>query len=65
MNKVRLAVAAVLLLVGLVWIAQGTGTVAGSAMSGQSMWALVGGVFVVAGLALGLREFIPRPSGRP
>jgi O-antigen/teichoic acid export membrane protein len=65
MNKVRLAVAAVLLLVGLVWIAQGTGTVAGSAMSGQSMWALVGGVFVVAGLALGLREFIRRPSGRP
>jgi O-antigen/teichoic acid export membrane protein len=65
MNKVRLAVAAVLLLVGLVWIAQGTGTVAGSAMSGQSMWALVGGVFVVAGLALGLREFIRHPSGRP
>jgi hypothetical protein len=29
------------------------------------MWAIVGGVFVVAGLALGLRELTRKPAGRP
>jgi hypothetical protein len=38
----------VLLLVGLVWIGQGTGVVRGSGMSGQSIWALIGIVLVVA-----------------
>jgi hypothetical protein len=64
MNKVRLVVAAVLLLVGLLWIAQGTGTLAGGAMGGQSMWALIGAILVVAGLVLGVRELIGRPAGR-
>jgi O-antigen/teichoic acid export membrane protein len=65
MRWLRLVVAAILLLVGVVWIGQGTGTVAGSAMSGQSMWAFVGGALVVAGLAIGLWELIRRPAGRP
>ena len=64
MRFARLAVAAVLFLVGLVWIGQGTGTVAGSAMSGQSMWAFVGAVLVIAGLAIGAWELIRRPAGR-
>jgi hypothetical protein len=63
MRRSRLAVAAVLLLVGLIWIGQGTGTVAGSAMSGQAMWAVVGGVLVVVGLVMGLRELMRRPDG--
>ena len=63
MRKSRLAVSALLLLVGLVWIGQGTGAVAGSAMSGQSMWALVGGVLVVVGLVIGVRELARRPAG--
>ena len=65
MRWLRLVVAAILLLVGVVWIGQGTGTVAGSAMSGQSMWAFVGGVLVVAGLAIGAWELIRRPASRP
>jgi hypothetical protein len=64
MRKSRLAAAAVLILVGVLWIGQGTGTVAGSAMSGQSVWALVGSVLLIAGLAVGLREFIWRPTDR-
>ncbi len=48
MNRLRLAIAIVLLLVGLVWIGQGTGLVGGSGMSGQSIWALIGIVLVVA-----------------
>jgi hypothetical protein len=63
MRKSRLAAAALFLLVGLVWIGQGIGAVAGSAMSGQPMWALVGGVLVVIGLIIGARELARRPAG--
>lgn len=64
MRKSRLAIAVVLLVVGALWIGQGTGTVGGSAMSGQSMWALVGGVLVAGGLIVGLLEIIRRPAAR-
>ena len=60
MNRPRLAVALVLLLVGLVWIGQGIGLLGGSAMSSQTIWALIGGVLVLvaAGVAWTAR---PRP----
>jgi hypothetical protein len=63
MRMWRVAAAAVLLVVGVLWIGQGTGTIAGSAMSGQSMWAIVGGVAVVGGLIIVVREFARRPAG--
>ncbi|MBO0714324.1 MAG: hypothetical protein J2P59_06185, partial [Acidimicrobiales bacterium] len=37
--------------VGTVWILQGTKVMAGSSMSGESMWAVIGAIVVVAGLA--------------
>jgi len=64
MRRSRLVVATVLLLVGLLWIGQGMGMVAGSPMSGQSMWAIVGGVLVVGGLIVGARELTRRPPIR-
>lgn len=64
MRTLRLVVAAVLLIVGGLWIGQGTGTVAGSAMSGQSLWAVVGVVLVVGGLVIGIRELSHRPAGQ-
>jgi hypothetical protein len=64
MRKSRLALAAVLLIVGALWIGQGSGAVAGSAMSGQSMWTLVGGVLVVVALVVAIRELRRRPAGR-
>jgi hypothetical protein len=64
MRWTRLAIAAVLLVVGLLWVAQGTGTVSGGAMSGQAMWSIVGGVLVVAGLVMVFRELMRRPVGR-
>jgi hypothetical protein len=53
MKPFRLAISIVLLLLGLAWIAQGTGLLGGSAMSNQSIWALIGVVLVVvaAGVA--------------
>ena len=48
----RLVVAIALMLLGLLWIGQGIGLVGGSAMSGQSIWAVIGIVIIAAGAAL-------------
>ena len=53
MNRVRLAVSIVLLLVGLLWFGQGTGLVGGSPMSSQAIWAIVGAALVVGAVAIG------------
>ncbi len=52
MNPFRLSVSIVMLLVGLVWIGQGTGLLGGSPMSSQSFWALVGAVLVIAAVGV-------------
>ena len=55
MNRVswiRRAIAIVLLLVGVVWFFQGVGVIEGSFMTGEAVWAAIGAVCVVAGLAL-------------
>ncbi len=38
--------------VGVVWIAQGTNVLRGSGMSGHGVWALIGVVALVLGVAL-------------
>jgi hypothetical protein len=45
----RYALAAIVVLVGLVFIGQGLGYIGGSGMTGQPFWALVGAVMVVGG----------------
>ena len=46
-------IAGVLLcLVGAVWIAQGTDVLGGSGMSGHGVWAVIGAVVAVVGVAL-------------
>jgi hypothetical protein len=52
MTIVRYIVAAVLAVVGLVWIGQGLGYIGGSGMSGQPIFAVIGAVLVLAGAAL-------------
>jgi uncharacterized membrane protein len=64
MPRPRLILAAVMLLVGLVWIGQGIGLIPGSAMSGQSFWAIVGVVLCIAGAGL-LWRSLGRPARRP
>ena len=48
----RLVVAIALMLLGLLWIGQGIGLVGGSAMSGQSIWAVIGIIVIATGAAL-------------
>jgi hypothetical protein len=59
-NRVALLLVALLMLVaGLVWTLQGLGYLAGSAMSGQQTWAIIGPA--VAGLGVALLIVVTRP----
>jgi hypothetical protein len=49
---IRRAIAVVLILVGVVWFFQGVGVIEGSFMTGEALWAVIGAVCVVAGLAV-------------
>ena len=57
MRMSRLLIAIVLVLLGLVWIGQGSGMLGGSAMSGSSFWAVVGLILMIAGLGVGVLEW--------
>jgi hypothetical protein len=53
MNKnVQAALGVLLVLMGLVWTLQGLGFVAGSAMTGKTIWAIVGPVVALLGAVL-------------
>jgi hypothetical protein len=52
MRTSRLVIAVILALVGLVWVGQGTGIIAGSAMSGSSFWAIIGALLLIAAAAV-------------
>ena len=60
----RVVLGVVLCLVGAVWVGQGVGAVHGSFMTGHAVWAVIGGVVVLFGLALlaGARRARRRPS---
>jgi len=48
----RVPVGLVLVLLGSVWAAQGVGWLQGSPMTGETLWAVVGPVVALAGVAL-------------
>jgi hypothetical protein len=60
-RPVRVGIGVLLLLVGALWTLQGLGYVGGSAMSGVTLWAVIGPIVAVAGLGLALS----RPRRRP
>lgn len=62
MRWVLIIIGALMIAIGGVWLAQGTGALPGSVMSGQSFWAIVGGIVLVVGL--GLLGFGARMAGR-
>ena len=42
----------ILVAIGLVWTLQGLNVLGGSAMSGSTLWAVIGPIVIVAGLVL-------------
>jgi len=62
-RAVLLLVGGILLIaVGLVWTLQGVGILAGSAMSGSTMWAIIGPIVGVVGIYLIVRWWKARSS---
>ena len=60
---IRVVIGALFVLVGAVWFFQGIDLLGGSFMSGQAIWAVIGGIAVISGAALilsGVRG--PRPT---
>jgi hypothetical protein len=64
MRVSRLVIAAVLGLLGVVWLGQGLGFIPGSFMTGSQFWATVGTVLLVAAAAMVILEARRRPSKR-
>ena len=60
-RPVRIIIGVIVLLVGALWTLQGLGYIGGSAMSGVTLWAVIGPIVAVAGLGLAL----PRPRRQP
>jgi hypothetical protein len=61
--RARSLIAGVLILVGLVWIGQGTGIIRGSGfMTDDLKWAAVGTVLLVIGIVLAVTTVRNRPA---
>ena len=59
--RTRWIIAAVLLVSGAVWLAQGLGLVRGSGfMDGDTRWAIIGAVLAVAGIVVAWTAFRAR-----
>jgi len=56
MRRSRLIIAALVALVGIVWVGQGLNVIKGSAMTGSNLWAVVGVGLLIAAGAILLRE---------
>ena len=53
MNKnLRAGLGVLLVLVGLIWTLQGLGYLAGSAMTGVTLWAIIGPMVAILGVLL-------------
>jgi hypothetical protein len=50
--RVLLVFGGVFLVVGVIWLGQGVGLIGGSFMSGEAIWAAIGGVCIVLGVLL-------------
>jgi hypothetical protein len=62
---VRVVGGALLLLIGVVWVLQGSGATGGSGgMNGKSQWLVIGLVVAVVGLVLLVGGFRRRRTGR-
>jgi hypothetical protein len=60
----RIAIAVLLDLVGIVWLLQGLGVIGGSVMSGDPVWAVIGGALLVLSSVVLVREARRGRAGR-
>jgi hypothetical protein len=58
---IRIAIGVAFLAVGCVWVGQGVGWIGGSFMTGEAVWAVIGGGCVAIGVWL---LSTTRPRGR-
>lgn len=58
------AVGVLLILAGGIWTLQGFGSIRGSAMSGKTIWAVIGPVVAVVGVGVAIAGNRPRRSQR-
>jgi hypothetical protein len=54
-RPVTLVLGGILVVIGLIWFFQGIGVIGGSFMSGSVLWAVIGPIVAIAGVALILR----------
>lgn len=52
MNRLKLIVGIVFVLLGGVWMLQGANLLAGSVMSGQNQWLIIGALLALVGIGL-------------
>jgi hypothetical protein len=52
MRRLTIVLGVLAALAGAVWILQGIGVLPGSFMSGDRLWAIIGSITLIAGLAL-------------
>jgi len=57
MKIVMIVVGVLLILVGTVWFLQGINVLPGSVMTGQTQWAVIGGIADIVGILLLLAAF--------
>ena len=55
MNSPRFWIGVALAVIGAVWFGQGMGWIGGSAMTGVALWAVVGPLLALVGIALAVR----------
>ncbi len=60
MRRAGIIVGIIAVLVGLLWVLQGSNVIGGSVMSGKSMWLWVGAVVAIAGLVLAAWSWLRR-----
>ena len=60
-RTVSIVLGVLLVLVGLLWTGQGLGWIGGSAMSGVTLWAVIGPLVALGGVALIVRGSRMRP----
>ena len=61
-RTVSMVLGVLLVLVGLLWTGQGLGWIGGSAMSGVTLWAIIGPIVALGGVALIVRGSRMRPA---